>query len=328
MKKYILGIIVIAIIAGFYSCKKDNTGQAISEQENEMMLRSKKVILLIQQFDAKMHSTFKSGELIDIDSAVWNMEALQNYDYAYPDSSTKEFVHNKSYYTIPVDANNKVLMSDVQVVNGLMEDTLLYQLSQFPEEVKCMKFWDVTTDSIVGRTAFLSAIGGYGRNLTGPYYGFDEDDDWFWGTLSQEYGQPPLGKCDGTMVGISDGSDELQWRLNNPVFQSGNPIYFFTDLVTLETTGFDWDDVGGVYPLYVGWDYPEDNCLSDVMLTDYLMNSDWIINTFDYDDGLRPAGLTFESVYIKDDLLIANPPSHLHYYFVTYGIPSYIPPPN
>lgn len=295
-----------------------------------MQLHNNKIISLIQQFEEKMHSSFKSGEMIDIDSAVWNMEALQNYGYAYPDSSTKEFIHKKSYYTIPIDVYSKVLMSDVQVVNSLMEDTLAYQLSQFPEEVKCMKFWDVTTDSIVGSTAFLSAVGGYGLNLTGPYYGFDNDDDWLWGTLGQEYGTPPLGKCDGTMVGVSDGSDELQWRLNNPAFQSGEPIYFFTDLETLETTGFDWDDIGGVYPLYVGWDYPEDNCLTDVMLTDYLMNSDDIINTYDYEGGLRPAGKTFESVYIRDELLLLpnSQGKHLHYYLVTYGIPSFIPPPN
>ncbi len=157
MKKYIICIVVIAVIAGFYSCKKDNTGQTVNQQEDEMMVRSKKVISLIQQFEMKMNSTLKSGDLIELDSAVWNMEALQNYGYAYPDSSTKDFSHMKSYYTIAVDANNKVLMSDVQVVNSFMEDTLLYQLSLFPEEVVCMKFWDVTTDSVVGTTAFLSA---------------------------------------------------------------------------------------------------------------------------------------------------------------------------
>lgn len=329
MKKYIISIIVIAIIAGFYSCKKDNTKQAINQQENEVLLHNKKVISLIQQFKTKMNSTLKKGDLTELDSAVWNMEALQNYGYAYPDSSTKNFTHIKSYYTITVDANYKVLMSDVQELHNLMEDTLLYQLSQFPEEVACMKFWDVKTDSVVGTTAFLSAVGGYGRNLTGPYFGFDDDDDWIWGTLGQDLGASPLGKCDGTMIGVSDGSDELQWRLNNPALQQPQPIYFFTSLQTLETVGDDWDDIGGVWPLYIGWNYPENNCLTNDMLTFYLMNSDEIINTFDYEGGLRPAGKIFESVYILDALILNGSNSkHIHYYYVTYGIPSYIPPPN
>ncbi len=305
-------------MTAIYSCKKENTDQAVKQQD-EMMVRSKKVVSLIKQFDEKMNSNLKTGELIDLDSAVWNMEALQNYDYAYPDSSTKDFVLMKSHYSIAVDANNKVLMSDVQVVNGLMEDTLIYQLSQFPEEVKCMKFWDVALDSVVSTTAYLSATGGFGFNLLiGTYWGFDEDDDWLWGTLGQEYGDPPVGKCDGTQVGVSDGSDELQWRLNNPALQLAEP-YIFTDLETHETTGFEWE-TGGVYQLYVGWDYPEDNCLTNDTLTYYLLNSHDIINTYDYEGGLRPPTKSFANVEIKDELLLLPyDGQHLHYYTITYG---------
>lgn len=154
---------------------------------------------------------------------------------------------------------------------------------------------------------------------------FNEDDDWYWGTLGQELGNPPLGKCDGTQVGVSDGSDELQWRLNNPATQQTQPIYFFTDLVMLEATGFEWDN--GAPMLYVGWDYPEDNCLTNDTLTYFLLQSHDIINTYDDEGGLRPPGKSFAGVEIMDDLvLIPNDGIHYHKYEVTYGIPSLIPP--
>lgn len=326
MKKYILSIMVIAIMAGIYSCKKNSANQP-SAQEDEMMVRSKKVISLIKQFDAKMNSTLKAGETIELDSAVWNMEALQNYDYAYPDSAAKDFEMFKSYYTIPIDANGMVLVSDVQVVNEQMEDTLLYYLDQIESEIKHMRFADVVLDSAVGSTGYLSVTNGFGFNLLlGTYWAFEDDDDWYWGTLSQEYGQPPLGKCDGTQVGVSDGSDELQWRLNNPVVGYGGP-YIFTDVVTLLTNGFCFLDDNDDPRLYVGWNYPEENCLTDDLLTYYLIQSDDIINTYDYEGGLRPPGLYFSSVYINDDLMMASSgDKHYHYYEVTYGTITMLPP--
>ncbi len=326
MKKYILSIIVIAIIAGVYSCKKESTNQTFT-QEDEMMVRSKKIITLINQFDEKMNSNLKSGELIGIDSAVWNMEALQNYNYAYPDSAAKDFNVTKSNYTINVDANGSVLIDDVQIVYNEMEANLVDDLNEIPSDVKNMRFADVALDSIDNGIGYLSVTLGFGSNiLIGTYYGFDEDDDWYWGTLSQLYGQPPLGKCDGTMVGVSDGSDELEWRLNNPVYTIG-PEFIFTNLETFGAVGFDFENANYEPRLYVGWDYPEQNCLTNDTLTYYLLESHDIINTYDYNGGLRPPGLDFSHVKIDDWLqLLPYDGRHLHHYDVTYGIITLVPP--
>jgi hypothetical protein len=43
-----------------------------------------------------MKSTLKTGERIEVDSAVWNMEALQNYTYANPDTAVKDFISIKN----------------------------------------------------------------------------------------------------------------------------------------------------------------------------------------------------------------------------------------
>ncbi len=342
MKKLLFALIMLGIIlTTIYSCKKD-VSDLQSSQSDEIVLKNNDIIKLIKQFETKMQSNLKSGESIDLDSAVWNMEALQNYSYAYPDSSTKDFVIMKSYYTIPINSSNKVLMSDVQTVNQQMEDTLLYQLALFPEEVKCMKFWDVNADSIIGTTAYVSATSGFGLNIIiGTYYGFSDDDDWIWGTPGQEYGDPPAGKCDGTMVGVSDGSDELQWRLNNPALQPFQNIEFYTNLQTEEVNFFNcyYNE-----PPYLDRVFNKLNqaeyCMEDTELTDFLLAADLIVN--DYNDplndggmwgimildgeGARPIGKDFVSISIEDLFLMVGGSTFMHNYKITYGIPSYHTP--
>lgn len=319
MKKYIALIIFAVIAMGVTSCKKDNANK-LASQDDELMAKSKRIISLIKKFDGKMRSNLKSGEVIDVDSAVWNMEALQNFEYANPGEATRDFEVAKSNYSLALDENGQVLMSDVQAVYAQMEDTLIFKLEQIPSNEKVVRFADVSLDSIESNTAHLSITLGFGYNwLLNRYWPFNTSDNWYWGTLGHEFGHPLLGKCDGTQVGVSDASDELQWRLNNPVVLPVGP-FIWTDLETnYDINGFSFSDENNGQPrLYVGWDYPENNCLTHDTLTYYLVQSHYIIN--DYAEGVRPAGLSFASVVIGDWLLLGGEfPLHLHQYFVTYG---------
>jgi hypothetical protein len=93
MKKLILSIFVISLIVGVYSCKKDSNHQLPNQQqENEMMKRGKKVVSIIRSFQEKMAGDLKSGGSISLDSAIWNMEAALNYNYARPDSASANFI--------------------------------------------------------------------------------------------------------------------------------------------------------------------------------------------------------------------------------------------
>ncbi len=234
-------------------------------------------------------------------------------------------------------------MTDVQTVNQQMEDSLLYQLSLFPEEVKCMKFWDVNADSIVGTTAYLSATSGFGLNLLlGIYYGFDEDDDWWWGTLGEGPYDPPLGKCDGAQVGVSDGSNELKWRLNNPALQAQQQVYFYYDLevVTANFTNCYYNEPPQLKRVYS--EFYHDHCMENTELEDYLLAADLIIN--DYNDptndvwptiyildgeGARPVGKEFVNIDIVDYYVNAGMDvTYFHHYIMSFGVPSYIPPGN
>jgi len=327
MKKIIIILAIAGVAFTIHSCKKNTMEKPVNEND-QMLSRSQKVVALIQKFDAKIKGNLKSGEMITADSAVWNMEASLNYNYAISDSSAANLLVKKSFYTIDVNAGQMVSMDDVTTVYGQMDDTLNIQYNGITNTVKHVAFADVNMDSVVGTTGYLSVTTGFGVDLPRTYVPFAEDDDWIWGTLMEEYGEPPAGKCDGTEVGVSDGSDELQWRLNNPMPVPTQQI-FYTDLVTLETTGFDFTDENVNARLYVGWDYPQQNCLTNDTLTYYLNQSDDIIYTYDYDGGLRPPDKDFVRVKIIDDLLYRSSGNYyLHYYFVTYGKPCQAPPPN
>jgi hypothetical protein len=247
------------------------------------------------------------------------MEASLNFNYADPEEAVGEYSFSKYNYTLDVDANGEVSMGDVQTLYAKMEQDLSNNHKSGEEEV--IIFSDVAVDSLVGNTAYLSGTNGYSSGIARTYAPFS--DDWIWGTL----GGSLVGNCDQDDFS-SDGSNELEWRLNNPLPVPTEQI-FYIDLVTEEATGFDFEDSNGDYRLYVGWDYPQDNCLSIDTLTYYLNQSDDIIYTNKTSGGLRPANKSFVRLTIDDSFYYKNSWNyHLHAYFVTYGTPTQAPPPN
>jgi len=165
--------------------------------------------------------------------------------------------------------------------------------------------------------AYITVINGFGTGyILGLYYPFAEDDDWIWGTLTG----PLSGKCDGTEIGVSDGSNELQYRLNHPIMLPGNTSY--TDLVTLYADPFMFPepDPGTGYRIYIDLTATEDNCLYNEDLEYYLIEADDIVKTYQSDGGLCPEGKAFVRIEIIDES-IPGDGGYFHHYWVTYGTP-------
>lgn len=283
MRKYINFILLTVLILATLSCRKEPAHQGDSTF-NEQLKQSMKTIRMIESFESQLNGNYKSGQFVEIDSAVWYAEAIQNLAYAYPEIAFNDFVRTKTPYTLTIDQYQMVAMVDFDAMYDDMEADLLAELEQIPSEEKNLRFADVRLDSIVGSTAFISVVRAYGfKFVYGWYNPFDEDDDWLWGTIGQFHGNPPIGKCDATMQGVSDGSDELMRRLNNPVFDYDQQFRFIpTSLNTISTAGFDWDE-----RLYVGWDYPANNCLTNQLLTYYLEESHEILHQFQGQGGYK-----------------------------------------
>lgn len=306
-----MGVLILS------SCQKDKILQP--ELSNNNTDNAKMIINRIDNFRTQMNSSERSGESILLDDAIWNLEALITYDKAFPDSASRDFKTMKSYYTLTVDQNNMVSEAEVQQVYNQMLDTLNYQLSLLDDDVKFAVFSDVELAENIGNTAYITVLNGYGTGyILGLYEPFASDDDWIWGTLGEELGETPVGKCDGTEVGVADGSNEIEYRLNNPIALPAN--FKYTDIVTKTAYGFQFPQP---YPetgwrIYLDITATEDKCLYSEDLEYFLIEADDIIKTDSLNGGLRPPGKAFISIEITDD---SSPGSgfYFHFYKVTYG---------
>ncbi len=322
MRNKIIFSLFALMAFGLLSCTKDQTNPT----NNEMYAESFKLYRSLKTFEQKLDNAdlLKSGELVEVDSLVWYVEALINYQYAVPDQAFEKFIRNQSYYSLEMSGSLMVPLNEALLLYEFIE--LLYEdeLEQIPSDEKQLRLTDVALDSITGNTAHLSITNIYGSGgAVGYYRPFEEGDDWIWGTLTQIYGDPPAGKCNGTMVGVSDGSDELMKKLNNPLIQYAGPYTWIpASLETIDLRGFDYETEPPVawplHRLYVGWDYPEDNCLTHELLNFYLFESHKII--YDFNEGVRPEGKSMKHVQIDDDLKLGEFPDKHHWYRVTYGI--------
>lgn len=298
-----IAIIFLVLIA---SCNKTHETPILTGTDKN----AKELVKMLQAIETKITSGLKSSESMVIDSAVWCAEALLNYRNARADQWYASFEIQQYTYTMHLSDGLAGLGQLAALYNHMTAD-IHQSLLQMEGTENFLKLADLRLDSIEGNTAHLRMTGVFGLNLiAGLYLPFKADDDWIWGTPGQHHGQAPAGKCDGTMVGVSDASDELQRKLNYPAVQYAEP-YVFINLTTRYTDGFYYNG-----RLYLGWNYPEHNCLTSDTLNHFLLQSHMIINN--YNEGLRPQGKEFSHVEITDDLLLGA--KHFHRYEVTYGV--------
>jgi hypothetical protein len=324
MKKISRLWIIIPLLALFvYSCKKEQEPMT-NPVDQAQLEKSQQIIQRIEAFDAKLTGNFKSGENISLDSLVWYTEALENYNHARPDLAYENFVVSKTTYTATLD-NGNLSMQDAAALFSSMQTDLETELANLDPTDDKLKLTDVALDSIEGNTAYLSASRVFGINIAVLYDEFEEDDDWIWGTVEQTlYGDPPAGRCDGTMVGVSDGSDELERRLNNPNF-AFDQQFVIVDVVTIEDiSGIEWKDGNDDPLLFIIHDeqpdYSWEYCLINEALTQQLTNAHSILYSYNGQGGVRPQGLELSNVIIRDEFMSWNFRSHLlHMYDATYG---------
>ena len=313
MKKISRLWIIIPLLALFvYSCKKEQEPMT-NPVDQAQLEKSQQIIQRIEAFDAKLTGNFKSGESISVDSLVWYTEALENYSHARPDLAYEHFVVNKTTYTVTLD-NGSLSLTDAANVYADMQTDLANEMAELPGSNNYLKLTDVALDSVQGNTAYVSASRVIGlRLVAGIYEPFDADDDWIWG-----YDQ---GRCDGTMAGVSDASNEIQRRMNNPWVVPDRNYRFI--LNTLEITEvdpignpeFQGRLFGGAYDFY--------HCISDEMMTYYLEQSHLILN--DPSEGIQPNNKHLYHLQIDDALYGGGNSLISHHYIATYGEVTLVP---
>lgn len=249
----------------FNACQKDMQNKLADTQENVYWsAEDLKIKNSILKFQNKINNnTFKSGETLSIDSTIWYIEALMNYNYATPDSSYAKLITDTNFYLeIPID-NEKINFDDISVAFNSVDEYILNYLDEIPSEVKFMIACDVSIEqnNMKGDGSSIKLFLYYGADfITNPgiYTPFQEYDYWTWTSLSGDDG----GYCGGPYIGqdVDTGADkEIQYKVNNPN-AINNDIPLSTYIVETEIIYVDPQ-----YYINPNDDIPEDNWL------DYLM---------------------------------------------------------
>ena len=124
MKRLYL-LLVILLVASMaitsVSCKK---GQAtIDTSQGEATLA--RIMNFKQQVDYyKTNPDVKDGESVTLDEAIWNIEALFNLTYAYPELSYGRTETADTVLYLPVGSDNTVLLTDLTVFYGQMYEVV------------------------------------------------------------------------------------------------------------------------------------------------------------------------------------------------------------
>jgi len=122
LKTLLLAVVMVALA----SCEKEQTNTELVQGEATLA----RIMDFKQQVDYyKANPAVKDGETMTLDEAIWNIEALFNLTYAYPELSYGHTVTADTVLYLPVGAGNTVLLTDLTVFYGQMYDVVrgIYQ---------------------------------------------------------------------------------------------------------------------------------------------------------------------------------------------------------
>ncbi len=214
----------------------------------------------------------KSGEVMSVDSAVWYIEALLNYEYCIIYDSTQmynEFAKDSILMNICIE-NNQINLQEIVNAFCEFENLMIEKLKKIDSENKRVNLVDVKyTEN--GFMAYISF--NYGESIFNSKTLWSITDDWYWGyTLNT----PPwrAGKCDGTCQGRDAVTEINRWI----AYRTAIPVgVYYTDVhfVGLFTTASESNPNGTNLSSYGIDMFSFETDQIDVQTTDQ-----WTIATF------------------------------------------------
>ncbi|MDD3132425.1 MAG: hypothetical protein PHN94_11425, partial [Bacteroidales bacterium] len=221
-KLTILSLAVFVLAAITYSCSKQEqtkpTTTEISQSDADILMENK-----IRAFKSKMeflreNPSYKSGETMSVDSAVWYMEAASNYTYGDGASTFNKTICDTFSIVLDV-ADGVVNLNDVVGAYDNMIHNLSTAFHALPGENNHLVANDVTLTTVNESTLTLGiyAVFGSGGSGTSAIFNYG----WYYGFL--------MGREDGAYIGESDAAEEIEKMIH---MRKGTlpPNSYFTDI--------------------------------------------------------------------------------------------------
>jgi len=327
MKKTTLWLSVLLFLF-IFGCKKD---EKLITNLNNVSYES--TVSKIRSFQVRIANTYKSGETISLDSAIWYIEATLNYTYDDLDTAHLSFSLDSAFYDVKI-SNDSISLYELENAFSAFEDSLNHYYNSIYAIDKDVCMIDLEILHNNGLTANMKMTSGiaYGPGPNPPNAApFGLNDYWKWWNGGTNNG----GYCDGIYEGQqpeSDAAEEIEKAVMQTLsFPTGS---FFTAVENFEVLyPEDWplpnnptpNDNRCDYLLYKSMSgYPNfDGCLDPAEMNFYYFGILDIINS------LKPASKTFHFLDMQGDAYFpGNESVYLHRApVIKYGVLC-VPPPG
>lgn len=215
------------------SCKKEQTTTDTAQGEATLA----RIMDFKQQVDYyKANPDVKDGEAVTLDEAIWNIEALFNLTYSYPELSYGRTETADTVLYLPVGADNTVLLTDLTVFYGQMYEVISDIYHSIELDSKQFIILDVELGERHGnqQAIRLQSVQGSAKGIQPPtpqpivWAPFADGPAWCYG----EDG----GMIGGAFEGEKDATDTLANMLNAILVPQAphGQAYIFSDITKKE----------------------------------------------------------------------------------------------
>lgn len=226
-------LLVASMAITTVSCKKEQTTTETAQGEATLA----RIMDFKQQVDYyKANPDVKDGEAVTLDEAIWNIEALFNLTYSYPELSYGRTETADTVLYLPVGADNTVLLTDLTVFYGQMYEVISEIYHSIELDSKQFIILDVELGERHGsqQAVRLHSVQGSAKGIQPPtpqpivWAPFAEGPAWYYGE--------DRGMINGMLEGKMDAADTLANKLNAflvPKAPHGQ-AYIYTEIMMKE----------------------------------------------------------------------------------------------
>ncbi len=251
--------------------------------------------------------TLKSGnDPMEVDSAVWFIEATSNLTYGDASSTLEDYVIDSAFIEVPL-TNGQIQWVDVQVAYDQVIDSLSDHYASIPSDEKQLIVADISLKETSDNTVTLEVLSGFGADALGCGLGISNNSSWYWG-----YEQ---GRCDGSGLGTGcDAADKIAQLANYNIAVPTSGYY--TD-VTYQEVWYDAVPTSSSNPYgygdYLLYQYYQevtpDECMSTGAINYYKNGLYSIGNIY------KPTGSSIIRYFLWDDAATGITPTGLDSYY-------------
>ena len=201
LKQLALALLLVTItLAG---CKKDSAPEPSTQKP--LSKEDIKLSAMVKSFKAQLQSPLKSGEVMEVDSAVWYMKLNANFDYGNAGADMEDVSIKEA--SIPMEISNGYLsMEYTSSLYDAVLDSVRSHYYSIETSEKALSYVNIAIDTIHS----ASVPDEYQLKITTVVtsdfvqipWSFNNTDNWWWADN--------VGKCDGTYVG-KDAMTQLEY---------------------------------------------------------------------------------------------------------------------